>query len=111
MSLDTTRMSTMPQKYRKRQSEMSNNVYEFSKIYDSTKYLHASAFSPVKYTFIKSIEDVNFTTWSNLTAQNVKQYLDKSEAMIKGHKNHQRKNLRSTRPKLQKKSRKLRNLR
>jgi hypothetical protein len=56
VSLDNTRTSMMPQEYRKRQDEMSNNVYEISKVYDATYYLHASAGSPVKSTFIKSIE-------------------------------------------------------
>jgi hypothetical protein len=53
----------------------------------------------VKSTFIKAIELGNFTTWPNITAHHVKQYLEKSEATIKGHINQQRKNVRCTNPK------------
>jgi hypothetical protein len=44
-------------------------------------------------------EASNFTTWPTLTAQHAKQYLEKSEATVKGHMNQQRKNMRSTRSK------------
>jgi hypothetical protein len=97
--LDNTWMSIMMQQYRKSQGKISNNVYQLSKNYDATQYLHASAFSTVKSTFIKAIEAGNFTTWPNLTAHHVKQYLKKAEVTIKGHMNQQRKNARSTRPK------------
>jgi hypothetical protein len=36
-----------------------------------------------KSIFIKAIEAGNFTTWPNLTALHVKQYLEKSEVTIK----------------------------
>jgi hypothetical protein len=94
--LDHTSATTMREQYRKRQNEMSNNVYEFTNIYDATQYLHAAAFSPVKPTFLKTIDGGNFATWPTLTAQHVKKYLEKSDASIKGHLNQQRKNVRST---------------
>jgi hypothetical protein len=97
-------MSVTTQQYIKRKYEMSNNVYEISKNHDATQYLHAAAFSPVKYTFIKAIEAFNFTTWPNLTAQLIKQYLEKSEATIKYHMNQQRKNVRSTKPNINSKT-------
>jgi hypothetical protein len=97
--LDNTWMSTMTQKYRKQQEEISNNVYEISKVYEATQYLHAAAFSPVKSTFTKAIEEGNLTMWPNLTLHHVKQYLDKSEATIKGNMNQQRKNVRSKKTK------------
>jgi hypothetical protein len=56
------------------QNEMSNNIYEISKVQDATQYLHAASFSSVKSTFIKAIEASNFTTWPNLTAHHVTQY-------------------------------------
>jgi hypothetical protein len=87
------------QEYRKRQDEISNNVYEASKVYDATQYLHASAGSTVKSTLIKATEAGNFTTWPNLAAHHVKQYMEKSESTIKGHMNQQRKNVKSTTPK------------
>jgi hypothetical protein len=66
---------------------------------DVTQYLHAAEFSPVKSTVTKAIEAGNFTTWPNLTAQLIKQYLEKSEVTTKGHINQQRRNVRGTRPK------------
>jgi hypothetical protein len=89
----------MAHQYRKRQGEMSNNVYKLSKVYNATQHLHASSFSPVNSTFTKAIEAGNFTTRPNLTAHHVKQHLEKSEAIIKGHMNQQSKNVRSTQPK------------
>jgi hypothetical protein len=83
----------MIEQYRKRQNEMSNNVYEFTKIYDATQYLHAAAVSPLKSTFIKAINVGNFATWPTLTAQHVKKYLEKPDASIKGHMNQQRANV------------------
>jgi hypothetical protein len=47
--------------------------------------------------FIKAIEAGNFMTWPTLTAQHVKRYLEKSEAIIKEHMNQTRKNVQSTR--------------
>jgi hypothetical protein len=97
--LNNTRISIMTQEYRKQKEEMSNNVYKLSKVHDATQYLHAAAFSPVKSTLIKAIEAGNFTTWPNLTAHHVKQYLEKSEETIKVHMDQQRKNVRIMKPK------------
>jgi hypothetical protein len=97
--LDHTSATTMREKYRKRHNEMSKNVYEFTKIYDATQYLHGEAFSPVTSTLLKAINAGNFATWPTLTAQHVKKYLEKSDASIKGHMNQQRKNMRSTKQK------------
>jgi hypothetical protein len=89
--LDNTGISSMAQQHRNRKGEMSNHVYEFTKGYYATQYLHAAIFLPVASTFIKAVEAGNFTTWPKLTAHDVKQYLKKSEATIKGHMNQQRK--------------------
>jgi hypothetical protein len=61
-----------------------------------TQYSQAAAFLPVKYSFIKAIQAGNFSTWTTLTAQHVKQYLETLESNNKGHMNQQRKNVRST---------------
>jgi hypothetical protein len=97
--LDHMSAITMREKYCKRQNEMSNNVYEFTKIYDATQYLHTAAFSPVKSTFLKATDADNFATWPTLTAQHVKKYLEKSDVSIKGHMNQHRKHVRSTQQK------------
>jgi hypothetical protein len=81
--LDHTSATTTREQYCKQQNEMSNNIYEFTKIYGATQYLHTAALSLVKLTFLKAIDAVNFATWPTLTAQHVKKYLDKSDASIK----------------------------
>jgi hypothetical protein len=91
-----TSANTMREQYHKQQNEMNNNVYEFTKIYYATQYLHAAAFSPVKLTFLKSIDAGNIATWPTLTAQHVKKYLEKSDTSIKGHMNQQLQSVRST---------------
>jgi hypothetical protein len=99
VSLDSTSATTMREQYRKRQNDMSNNVYKFTKIYDANQYLHVAAFSPVKSTFLKAINAGNFATWLILTAQHVKKYLEKSDASVKGNMNQQRINVISTQQK------------
>jgi hypothetical protein len=75
MSASTTR-----QQYRKRQGEMSNNVYEFTKIYDVTQYLHATAFSPVKSSFIKATSAGNFAEADHRSP--IMLVFDKVEALV-----------------------------
>jgi hypothetical protein len=70
-----------------------------NKVHEAIQYLHAAAGPPVPSTFIKGIEAGHFVTWSTLSAQHVRKYLEKSEATTKGHLNQTRKNVRSTRPK------------
>jgi hypothetical protein len=94
--IDNTSATTMREQYHKLQNDMSNIIYEFTKIYDATQCLHAAAFSSVKSTFLKAIDVGNFAKWPTLTTQHVKKYLEKSDASIKGHMNQQRKNVRST---------------
>jgi hypothetical protein len=95
--LDNTRISSMAQKYIKRQGKISNKVYKFMKVYNTIQYLHAAAFSPVTSKFIKAIDAGNFTTLLNLMTRHINQYPEKSEATIKGHMNQERKNVRSRR--------------
>jgi hypothetical protein len=85
--------------YKRKRDEIMSNVYDINKFHEAIQYLHAKSGSPVPSTFIKAIEAGNFVTWPTLTAQHVRKYLEKSEAIIKGHLNQTRKNVRSTRPK------------
>jgi hypothetical protein len=88
----------MGKKYKSKRDQITSNVYGIHKVDEAIHYLHAAAGSPVPSTFIKAIEAGNFVTWTILTAQHVRKYLEKSEATIKGHLNQTRKNVRSTRP-------------
>jgi hypothetical protein len=86
-------------KYKSKRDEITSKVYEKNKVHEAIQYLYAAAGSPVPSTFIKAIESGNFVTWPTLTAQHVRKNLEKSEAIIKGHINQTKKNVRSTRPK------------
>jgi hypothetical protein len=63
------------------------------------KYLHATAFSPVKSTWIKTIKNGNFSSWPHLAEHVVEKHLSKSTATVKGHLNQQIMYARSTQPK------------
>jgi hypothetical protein len=58
----------------------AHNVYEQKSIHDNITYLHACCFSPVTYTWIKSIQNGHFATWPSVTVENVCKYLFKSDA-------------------------------
>ena len=78
----------------------AHNVYEQKSIQDTIMYLHACCFSPVQDTWVKAIANGHFATWPALTVDNVRKYLPKSDAMVKGHMNQIRQNIRSTQPKV-----------
>ena len=77
--------------------EQANNAYATTTKADLIKYLHQAAFSPVKKTWMKAIENGQFATWPGLTKEAVQKYLvESSPATDKGHMKMQRKNIRST---------------
>jgi hypothetical protein len=67
-----------------------NHAHETSNFKELTNYIHAAAFSPVKSTWIKAIQNVNFSSWPGLTEDAVQKHLSKSTAPVKGHLNQQR---------------------
>jgi hypothetical protein len=71
-------------------------VYEKRSISDTIAYLHATRFSPVKDTLIKTIAAGNFSGWPGLSVHSVRKYLAKTDATVKGRINQQRQNTRST---------------
>eukprot|EP00978_Attheya_sp_CCMP212_P003484 scaffold7201_cov51-Attheya_sp.AAC.1 len=75
-----------------------NNVYAPNTIAEQMQYLHAAAFSPVILTWIKPINKKGyFRSWpGHHMVENVQKHLPKSEATIKGHLDHIRENIRST---------------
>jgi hypothetical protein len=52
----------------------------------------------VQDTWLKAIQNGQFTTWPSVTVENVRKYLQKYEAKAKGHMNNIRQNIRSTQP-------------
>jgi hypothetical protein len=78
------------------QKHSAHNVYEQKSIQDTISYLHAFCFSPVTDTWLASIQNGHFTTWTSVTVENVRTYLGKSDTTAKGHLNKIRQNIRST---------------
>ena len=77
--------------------EQANNAHATTTKADLIQYLHQAAFSPVKKTWIKAINNGQFATWPGLTKEAVQQYLpESSPATDKGHTKRQRKNIRPT---------------
>ena len=60
--------------------------------------MHACAGFPTKRTWIKAIKKGNFIEWPILTVENVNKNFPESEETVKGHMNHQRQGVRSTKP-------------
>ena len=80
-------------------SKAVHNVFDLPSREHTIRYLHASIGFPIKRTWIKAITKGNFIGWLLVTAENVSKYFPQSEESVKGHMNHQRQGVRSTKPK------------
>jgi hypothetical protein len=76
----------------------AQNVYEQKSIQDTITYLYACCFSPVKDTWLKAIQNGHFARWPSVNVENVRKYLPRSYATVKGHMNQIRQNIWSTQP-------------
>ena len=81
-------------------THISAMTMESTTMADHIQFLHAAAFSPVLSTFLQAIRNGHYATWPGLTVENVRRYLPKSTATVKGHLDQTRKNQRSTKPKV-----------
>ena len=79
--------------------EAMHNVFDLPSTEQTIRYLHASAGFPTKSTWLKAIKKGNFIGWPLVTAENVSKHFPQSEETVKGHMNHQRQGVRSTKPK------------
>jgi hypothetical protein len=75
----------------------AHNVYEQKSIQDTITYLHECCFR-VQYNWLKAIQNGHFATWPSITVENVRKYLQKSDATAKGHMNQICQNIWSTKP-------------
>jgi hypothetical protein len=73
-----------------------NSAYDFTKIPALVKFLHATAFSPVKSTWLKAIKKGFFQLWPGLTTQAGTKHFPQSEATTKGHMDQTWKNIPTT---------------
>ncbi len=81
----------------KLRQEIAMNVYSLPSIPQTIKYLHAAAGFPVKETWVKAINNGNYSTWPGLNADAVNKHFPESVETQKGHMKKQRQNVRSTR--------------
>ena len=80
-----------------KRDDQLNNVFHTTTKAELIKYLHQAAFSPVKATWKKTIQNGHFTTWPGLTAEAVEKYLPRhSLAKDRGHMSRQPQGVRST---------------
>ena len=79
--------------------ESINNVFDLPSIEQTIRYLHACAGFPAKITWIRAIKRRNLVEWPMVTVENVNKHFPESEETIKGHMNHQRQGVRSTKNK------------
>ena len=63
----------------------ANHVYETKSKQELIFFYHAACFSPTKRTFVEAIKINAFASWPGLKTDQVKKYLPKIEATIKGH--------------------------
>merc|ERR1712177_29535 len=96
----------------KTDNEQVNNAFHTTTKAELIKYLHQAAFSPVKVTWKKAIENRHVTTWPGLTVEAVEKYLPRhSPATDKGHMSRQPQGVRSTSKAQEWAAKKLRELR
>ena len=73
-----------------------NNVYELPSIGRAVWYLHAAAGFPTKVTWMKSIRNGNYLSWSLINIQNVSKHFPEYEETHKGYIRNQQQGVRST---------------
>ncbi len=80
------------------QREYIHNIYELPSLEPAICYLHASAGFPPKPTWLKAIQQGNYSTWPLINVKNIPKYFPESEETQMGHMRGQRQGIRSTCP-------------
>jgi hypothetical protein len=65
--------------------EYLHNVYELPSLEPTARYLHATAGFPPKATWLKAIQQGNYSTWPLINIKNVAKYFLKLEETQMGH--------------------------
>ena len=63
----------------------ANQLYKTKSKQELTLFYHVACLSPTKRTFVDAIKRNAFASWLGLTVELVKNYLQRTEATIKGH--------------------------
>ena len=61
------------------------SAYDLPSVADLIIYFHAAAGCPVRYTWLKSIGTVNYSSWQGITLSNATKYCPSAVATIMGH--------------------------
>ena len=95
--LNLEAIASTPKKYE------ANSVYEMNKSEDIIKYLSTVMWNPIPESWITAIDAGFFATWPGLTSKLVRKYLckDRNIETDQGHLRTTRKNVRSTKPKIE----------
>jgi hypothetical protein len=75
---------------------IANNVYELRNTGALVHYLHNALFSPTKSGLLQAVKDGHLVTWPSLTENAIHKHLKLTPAMVMGHMNQRRQNIRST---------------
>ena len=90
-----------PTKRQRKFLRQANSVYDLPSTEQAIKWMHAVCGYPVKSTWLKAVKAGNYVGWPMLTENNVKKYYPETIETAKGHLNQTRKNVRSTRSKME----------
>ena len=90
-----------PTKRQRKFLRQANSVYDLPSTEQAIKWMHAVCGYPVKSTWLKAVKAGNYVGWPMLTEHNVKKYYPETIKTAKGHLNQTRKNVRSTRSKME----------
>jgi hypothetical protein len=90
-----------PTKRQRKFLRQANRVYDLPSTEQAIKWMHAVCGYPVKSTWLKAVKAGNYVGWPMLTERNVKKYYPETSETAKGHLNQTRKNVLSTRSKME----------
>jgi hypothetical protein len=90
-----------PSKKAKSALRQANSVYDLPSTEQAIKWMHVVCGYPVKSTWLKAVKAGNYVGWPMLTERNVQKYYPETSETAKGHMNQTRKNVRSTRSKME----------
>ena len=90
-----------PSKQARKALRQANSVYDLPSTEQAIKWMHAVCGYPVKSTWLKAVKAGNYVGWPMLTERNVQKYYPETSETAKGHMNQTRKNVRSTRSKME----------
>ena len=75
------------------------SAYDLPSVESLIRYFHAAAGFPIIYTWLNTIKEGNYRTWTVIALNNATTYCPPEDKTIKGHMVQSRQGVRSTKPK------------